>query len=109
MSSQTFKSQIPNDMFFNFLDVICNETDKYYIYNNESYKRGIMGNDITNFLEKCRPFYHLSKRIYLDKKLTYNSLTTVIRQICKYNKITFASQIKYDKSDYTISYYIYKK
>ena len=44
---------------------------------------------------------------YLDKKLTYNSFTTILRQICNYNKITYTSQIKYDKSSYEITYYIY--
>jgi hypothetical protein len=107
MTSQTFKSAVPNEILFDFLNAVCDKKDKYYIYNNESYKRGLLNDSITIFFEKCRPYYHLSKRVYLDKKITYNSLTTVMRQICKNNKITFASQIKYDKSDYTISYYIY--
>ena len=44
---------------------------------------------------------------YLDKKLTYNSFTTVLRQICNFNKVKYVSQIKYDKSTYDIVYYIY--
>ena len=67
-----------------------------------------MFNDtISNFIEECKPYYHLSKRIYLERKLTYNSFVTIIRQICNFNKITYTSQIKYDKSTYDIMYYIY--
>ena len=58
-------------------------------------------------IEECKPYYHLSKRKYLEKKVTYNSFTTVLRQICNYNKIIYTSQIKYDKSKYEIVYYIY--
>ena len=53
------------------------------------------------------PYYHISKRKYLERKLTYNSFITVIRQICNFNKITYTSQLKYDKSTYDITYYIY--
>ena len=47
------------------------------------------------------------KKKYLEKKLTYNSFITVIRQICNHLKITYTSQVKYDKSVYDIIYYIY--
>jgi glycosyltransferase involved in cell wall biosynthesis len=59
------------------------------------------------FIEECRPYYHLSKKKYLDTKTTYNSFTTILRQICNFNKIKYVSQIKYDKSKYNIIYYIY--
>ena len=67
-----------------------------------------MFNDIIiNFIEECKPYYYLSKRKYLEKKHTYSSFITIIRQICNFNKITYTSQIKYDKSNYDIVYYIY--
>jgi hypothetical protein len=43
----------------------------------------------------------------IDAPLTYNSFITVIRQICKYNKIQYKNEIKYDKSSYDIYYYIF--
>jgi hypothetical protein len=49
----------------------------------------------------------LSKRKYLEKKLSFNTFTTILRQICNFNKIKYISQIKYDKSSYGIEYYIY--
>ena len=63
--------------------------------------------DIINFFELCKPYYHISKQKYVEKKITYNSFVTVLRQICNHNKIIYTSQIKYDKSNYTIIYYVY--
>ena len=107
MSTQIFKKNIPNEVFFSLMDSICMKNEKHYVLNVESFKRGLFKNVIQNFIEECRPYYHLSKRKYLDRKLTYNSFTTIVRQICNFNKLTYTSQIKYDKSIYNIIYYIY--
>ena len=107
MSSQIFKNQIPNQILIKLLDDIAVKTDKCYILDNNSYKKGIFNDLIINFINDCKPYYYLSKRKYLDRKLTYNSFITIIRQICNFNKITYTSQIKYDKSTYNILYYIY--
>lgn len=107
MSSQIFKSKIPNAIFFDLLDNIALKSDKCYIFNNDSYKRGFLNDAIKIFIEKCKPHYYLSKCTYLERKLSYNTFTTIIRQICKFNKITYTSQIKYEKSTYNIIYYIF--
>lgn len=109
MSSQIFKNNVPNELLIKLLDDIAIKTDKCYVVNNNSYKKGMFNNLITNFLTECTPYYHLSKRKYLERKLTYHSFITIIRQICNFNKITYTSQIKYDKSTYDIMYYIYLK
>ena len=36
-------------------------------------------------------YYHNSKKKYLERKLTYNSFTTVLRQICNFNNITYTT------------------
>jgi hypothetical protein len=107
MSNQIFKKNIPNEILFELLDSICLKNEKHYLLNNESFKKGVFKDIIIIFFEKCRQYYHLSKRKYLERKLTYNSFTTIVRQICNFNKITYTSQIKYDKSTYNIVYYIY--
>jgi hypothetical protein len=107
MSTQIFKKNIPNEILFELLDSISLKNEKHYILNVESFKKGVFKETIQKFLENCMPYYHLSKRKYLEKKLTYNSFITVLRQICNFNKITYTSQIKYDKSTYNIVYYIY--
>jgi hypothetical protein len=107
MSSQIFKNKIPNEDVIHLLEEIAVKTDKCYIINNIAYKKGIFNDVIPRFLEECKPYYHISKRVYLERKLNYNAFITILRQICNFNKITYTSQIKYDKSQYDIIYYIY--
>lgn len=107
MSSQIFKLPIPNTLLFNFLDKVSLKTEKKFIFNKISYKKGLVNNIIDDFLIECKPYYFTSKQKYLERKVTYNTLTTILRQICNFNKITYTSQIKYDKSSYEIEYYIF--
>ena len=109
MSKQIFKYNIPNELVIELLDAICLKTPaEHYTLDINSFKKGVFNETIPQFLEKCIPYYHLSKRKYLERKLTHKSFITVLRQICNANKITYTSQIKYDKSAYSIVYYISK-
>lgn len=107
MSTQIFKKQIPNELLFELLSKISSKTDKYFIFNKNAFKKGVFDSLFLTFMEECIPYYQLSKRKYLERKLTYNSFTTILRQICNFNRIKYTSQIKYDKSLYDIVYYIY--
>lgn len=107
MSTQIFKNNIPNELLYELLKNICIKSDKCFIFNMCAFKKGIYNEFIQQFFEKCKEYYHNSKKKYLERKLTYNAFTTILRQICNYNKITYTSQIKYDKSNYEIVYYIY--
>ena len=106
MSVQIFKRNIPDNILFSFLERNALKNAKYFIFNKNSYKKAQYNESLLSFIETCRPYYHLSKRKYVDKKQTYNTFVTILRQICNYNKITYTSQIKYDKSEYEIVYYI---
>jgi len=106
MPNQIFKSAIPNADLFQLLHNICSKTEKYYVVNNPAYKRGIFNGEIVKFMDLCKPFYHNSKRHYLERKLNYKSFVTVLRQICKCNNIPYTSKIMYDKSSYDIVYYV---
>lgn len=105
--SQIFKTQVPNNKLFELLNNICIKKDKCYTFNKNAYKKGLLDDTIINFLNECKSYYYESKQKYLEKKITYNVFTTVLRQICNYNKIIYTSQIKYNKSQYDIEYYIY--
>lgn len=107
MTSQIFKKQVPNEILFNLLENICTKNEKYYHLNSNSFKKGLYNDTINNFIELCKPCYHNSKKKYLERKLTYNTFTTIIRQICNFNNIKYTTQIKYDKSVYDIIYIIY--
>ena len=106
-TSQIFKKPVPTELLFSLLENICVKQNKHYVFNNISFKKGVFNNDISTFIEECKPYYHLSKQKYIDKKLTYNSFTTILRQICKCNNITYTYQIKYEKSGYDIIYDVY--
>ena len=107
MSTQIFKNKVPNEILFQFLQSICVKTEKYYLLNSAAFKKGLLIDVFSSIFEKCIPYYHLTKQKYLEGKDTYKKLTTVLRQICNFNKITYTSQIKYDKSTYDIFYYVY--
>lgn len=109
--SQIFKEDIPINMLIELLQSInkmdTNKMDTIkYIINKESYKRGLCNGSIDAFIKQCFKYYHLSKQRYLEKKLTYNSFTTIIRQICNHKKIPFTKDIKYFHSSYDICYII---
>jgi hypothetical protein len=106
MTSQIFKTQIPNQLLINLLEENAVKSDKCYVVNNNVYKKGVFNESIPKFITECRQYYFLSKRKYLDRKLSYNSFITILRQICNFNKITYTSKIKYDKSVYDIEYHI---
>ena len=107
MSSQIFKTIIPNEILFNLLENISLKSGNKYTINKDAYKKGLYDNSILQFIEQIIRYYYLSKRKYFDRKLTYNSFITIIRQICKCNKIPYTSEIKYNKSTYDIYYYIH--
>ena len=107
MSIQIIKTKIPNNILFELLDKICLKNDKHFIFNLESFKKGIYNGLIQEFIEQCKPFYHNSKRKYLERQINYNSFITIIRQICRINKINYDSHIKYNNSIYDIVYNIY--
>lgn len=107
MTSQIFKHKIPSTILFDLLDKICIKNEKYYTLNSDAFKKGVYKEEIQKFFDVCKPYYYLSKRKYLEKKLVYNAFTTIVRQICNFNKITYTSQILYNKSAYDIVYYIY--
>jgi hypothetical protein len=107
MSTQIFKKNVPTQSLYSLLDLICVKNANHYIFNKNSFRKGVFSNQIVDFINECKPCYHISKQKYLERKLTYNSFTTILRQICNFNKITHTSQIKYDKSTYDIIYYVY--
>jgi len=108
MSSQIFKNIIPKEELYKLLDNICYKTDKYYLFNNTAFNKGFFTEKIKDFLELCKPYYHIAKRKkYIEREVKYNSFVTIMRQICKSNGIKYTSNISYDKSNYDILYYIY--
>jgi hypothetical protein len=96
-----------DELLFAFLDLNCVKTDKrVYTFHYDAYKKGKYNNSIEGFIEACKPFYVKNKLKYLERELTYNRFTTILRQICNQYEIPYTTQIKYDQSRYNIVYYI---
>ena len=105
--SQIFKKEVPTEKLMKLLEEIAQKNKNHYLFDNAAYKKGILNNLIPKFMIECSSYYHVAKQSYLEKKMSYTTFTTVLRQICKFNKVTYTSQIKYDKSLYNIDYYVY--
>ena len=113
--SQVFKNYFSKNILFDFLDSCCDkskekEYDKYYEFNNISFKKAkFEKKDLDLFYKSIKPYYHNSKKFYVDREKTYKNFITIIRQICKLLKITYKSKIKYRNSSYSIIYFIYSE
>ena len=107
MSSQIFKYPVPPNILFDFLESICVKKDKYYVLDKCAFKKASYKNILQAFYETLANYYYLSKQKYLENPTNYNSLCTIIRQVCKLNAISCVSNIKYSNSTYEIIYFIY--
>jgi hypothetical protein len=60
------------------------------------------------FLENLAPYYHFSKRFYVERELTYTTFMTIVRQICRIHDTEVTSTIHYGDSTYAIAYVVPK-
>jgi hypothetical protein len=107
MVSQLFKKTVPNEVLFELLDKICIKTEKFYLIDINAYKKLLFYNYHTEFCNAMKEYYFAGKQFYIERKMTYNSFTNVIRQICKNSNIMYTSQTKYNESKYNIDYLIF--
>lgn len=107
MSKQIFRNLVPPQLLFDLLEKISLKTDKYYLVDMNSYRKLIYNNYHNQLADDLVEYYHISKQFYIQRKMTYNSFTNIVRQICKTNNIMFTSQIRYNESKYTIDYLVY--
>ena len=109
--NKTIKDSLPIILLLELLNKISiyDEKNLYYILNNESYKKGNLQNLITIFIDNIKPYYIPSKLHYLERKITFKSFLTIIRQICKSKDILYNIKMNYVKSKYELIYYIYIK
>lgn len=105
---QIFLSYPSSDILFNFL--VCNSEDNelYFIFSKINYKKALFNGTISPFLKSLEPYYYLSKKHYVNRKMDYNKFITVIRQLCNVNNINYEKKMVYNNSTYDIVYYICK-
>lgn len=103
---QIFKEKVPILILYNLLENISDKNENNYTFDLNSYKKMLYHNYQTEFFNEIIKYYHESKKFYINRALTYNSFTNILRQICKNNNITYTTKIKYIESEYNIVYYI---
>lgn len=104
--SQIFRITFEPDFFYDLLDKITIPETNEYIIDIPAYNKMFFLNLESDFLLTLRPYYHFSKLYYLDRKLTYSSFCTIIRQICNHCNITFNTRVVYFRSKHQIEYMI---
>jgi hypothetical protein len=107
MLKQIFRENVPIDILNDLLEKVCLKTEKYYLIDNNSFRKLVFHKYHETFLDTILPYYQESKKFYVTRKFTYNSFVNIVRQICKSNDIMFTSKIKYNESKYNIDYFIY--
>uniref|UniRef100_A0A6C0D225 Uncharacterized protein n=1 Tax=viral metagenome TaxID=1070528 RepID=A0A6C0D225_9ZZZZ len=107
MTNQIFKQLVPKELLFDLLEKICLKTDKYFLFDNNAYRKMLFYKHHETFLESLKEYYHLGKQNYIQRKIAYNGFTTILRQICKSSNIMYTSQIKYNESKYNIDYFVF--
>lgn len=101
---------LSKEYVYELLDQICLlSTEKYYVINNDAFKKMKLLQLYEKFVKDLTPFYKPSKQFYLTRPPKYTSFLTLLRHICKANNVMYSSKIKYDKSQYEIIYFIYKQ
>lgn len=107
MCDQVFKRDIPINLLFGLLEQICLKTEKYYLMDQNAYKKLIFHELFPDFKEELRGYYYISKRFYIDRELTYRAFSNIVRQVSKFLNIRFESEVKYHQSQYYMNYLIY--
>ena len=107
MSKQIFRRTVPLHILTDLLEEICLITNKQYLVDYNAYKKFVYEQQIKDlFLKNIYDYYHISKRHYITREMTYNNFLTIIRQITRSHDLEYTSQIKYNESNYNIVYFI---
>ena len=109
MYDQVFIKPVPIEDFYDFLNTISVLDDKhtYYTIDLNIYKRIKNNMDLDAFLSYMDEYYHISKKMYVRRKMSYVKFITILRQICKKNDMRFETIMMYDRSKYNMIYRIY--
>ena len=110
MSSNILKEKIPLNILTNLLEEFCFvKNDKYYVLDLDTYKKFVLAEKMTEFLETVAPYYKKSKINYVTRSMKYVYFLTLIRHICNSNNVKYTSNIYYNRSKHYIKYLIYKE
>lgn len=102
-----FCKHIPMETLYHVLDQICVKKDKYYLIDFNAFRLLQFHKLYPGFSKKIIDAYKPSKQYFVTRALTYNSFITIVRHICRVNRVEFDTKFNYQHSQYNIDYYIY--
>ena len=102
-----FLEAVPTEILVSLLEKVCEKKNRAFVFDQIAYRKMIYHGYETDFIDTIRPYYCSKKLFYLDRKLTYNGMTTILRQICNHNGVTYETRMRYYSSKYEIEYHIY--
>jgi hypothetical protein len=111
-----FKTIVPTELFYDFIKNIAYKmpNSDYYLIDISAYKKAVYCDEyqitpslLQQFCNDLMPYYCNDKQFFLTRKMSYNNLNTIIRQVCRHNNIECKPTRKYDKSKTQIVYYIH--
>ena len=106
MANKILKEKIP---FFNeYLLKFGTLENNYVMMNPNHFKRAKYSETLKEFLDKLEPYYHSSKKKYINRDMNYMQFVTVLRQISHMNGVFFEYKIKYTNSKHYMEYYFFE-
>jgi hypothetical protein len=113
-SHKFFKSAVHPDVLYDFLKKISYKVpnSEYYLIDMNAYKKAVYASEpqtatpAEQFCNSLMQHYSKEKQTFLTRKMSYNNLNTILRQVCRHCRIEYKSERKYDKSKTQIVYYI---
>ena len=108
MSYSVYKNPVPIYILKEFLMNNAEQENNFYVINKIKYRKSLENGNIEKLSNILSEYYKDSKKIYVNREMSYTRFITIIRHICKFHSINIISQIKYDKNTYNMIYYFDK-
>ena len=107
MGSRVFKTIPPHNLVFEILDDVCSNEEECFLVSEQSFKLMKHRKLLDEFYDRLEPYYHVSKKGYLQNKGEYSNFLTIMRQLCKAYCVAYVSKTLYTHSCYSRSLLIY--
>lgn len=113
-SHKFFKSAIPIELIHGFIRRISYKIPNTHTHliDLNAYKKAVYCADaqtvslLAQFCNELLPHYCKEKQVFLTRKMSYNNMNTILRQVCRHCAIVCNSERKYDKSKTQIVYHV---
>lgn len=106
-STGLFKTLVPQDELFAFLEQFCTVQRSLYVVDINAFRRLVFRSEwYEHFVASIKPHYHVSQQFNCERPLNQRNLITLLRQICASHQISFRQKVSYSKDDYNHDYYI---